>query len=142
MRRQALATEQAVFDKLRDLEGERARYHALAARVVSSTLARELPAEGLVVEIGGDGHPRTLLPAELGTRLVHTEKAGTERLPFADGEVAALVGLCVLDVLPDLPAAIAELRRVLRPGGRVIHFLDQNPYLKSIFARVASLGFV
>ncbi len=161
-RRQALAAEQAIFDKLRDLDQERGRYHRLAERLVQSVLGRELPSEGPLVEIGsGRGHLRTLVPAPLAQRLVHTEptargvrelgerypgahieQASVEQLPFADGAVAAVLGLCVLDLLPDFGAALAELRRVLARNACVIHFLDQNPHLKSVFERVAPLGFV
>ncbi|MFL6297542.1 MAG: methyltransferase domain-containing protein [Actinomycetes bacterium] len=40
-----------------------------------------------------------------------------ERLPFADGSFDAVVAADVLEHLPDLPAAVAELARVLAPGG-------------------------
>ena len=41
-------------------------------------------------------------------------------LPFADGELAAVtVGWGVRNV-PDVPRAFAEMRRVTRPGGRVV----------------------
>ena len=40
-----------------------------------------------------------------------------ERLPFADGAFAAVVAADVLEHIPDLPAAVRELARVLAPGG-------------------------
>ena len=40
-----------------------------------------------------------------------------ERLPFAGGRFDAVVAADVLEHLPDLPAAVAELTRVLAPGG-------------------------
>jgi 2-polyprenyl-6-hydroxyphenyl methylase/3-demethylubiquinone-9 3-methyltransferase len=40
-----------------------------------------------------------------------------ERLPFADGRFDAVVAADVLEHVPDLPAAVAELARVLAPGG-------------------------
>jgi SAM-dependent methyltransferase len=42
------------------------------------------------------------------------------RLPFPDGGLDAVTGHSFLYLLPDRAAALAEMRRVLRPGGRVI----------------------
>jgi 2-polyprenyl-6-hydroxyphenyl methylase / 3-demethylubiquinone-9 3-methyltransferase len=43
-----------------------------------------------------------------------------ERLPFAAGAFDAVVAADVLEHLPDLPAAVAELARVLAPGGSFV----------------------
>ena len=40
-------------------------------------------------------------------------------LPFADGEFDAVLCECSLSTFPDKGCAVAEMRRVLRPGGRV-----------------------
>jgi arsenite methyltransferase len=40
-------------------------------------------------------------------------------LPFADGEFDAVLCECSLSTFPDKRRAVAEMRRVLRPGGRV-----------------------
>ncbi len=42
-----------------------------------------------------------------------------DRLPLEDGGCDAVVFSLVLCSLPDVPAALAEARRVLRPGGEV-----------------------
>jgi ubiquinone/menaquinone biosynthesis C-methylase UbiE len=42
------------------------------------------------------------------------------RQPFASEAVDALTGHSLLYLLPDRPAALAEVLRVLRPGGRLI----------------------
>jgi demethylmenaquinone methyltransferase/2-methoxy-6-polyprenyl-1,4-benzoquinol methylase len=48
-------------------------------------------------------------------------------LPFADGEFAAVtVGWGVRNV-PDVPRAFAEMRRVTRPGGRVVCLESTQP---------------
>lgn len=43
-----------------------------------------------------------------------------ERLPAEDGSVDAVLCECALCVFPDKPAAVAEMARVLAPGGRVL----------------------
>jgi arsenite methyltransferase len=42
-----------------------------------------------------------------------------ESLPFADGEFDAVLCECSLCTFPDQRRAVAEMRRVLRPGGRL-----------------------
>jgi SAM-dependent methyltransferase len=46
--------------------------------------------------------------------------APAEALPFADGAFDTVVSTLVLCTVPDPAAAIAEVRRVLRPGGRLL----------------------
>jgi ubiquinone/menaquinone biosynthesis C-methylase UbiE len=41
-------------------------------------------------------------------------------LRFDDGTFDAVVAANVLHLVPDLPGALAALRRVLKPGGRII----------------------
>ena len=46
--------------------------------------------------------------------------ATADALPLPDASVDAVVGTLVLCSVPDLPAALAEVRRVLRPGGSLL----------------------
>ena len=117
----------------------------LTCRVVRATLAKFLPRPaGPLVEIGaGGGQLREWLPPELAADVTHTEpskpflyalrqrhpdahaiRADATALPFPAGSGRAVLGLCVLDTLPDLAAVRDEVARVLRPGGVLIHFLD------------------
>ena len=49
--------------------------------------------------------------------------AGAEKLPLADASVDVVVSTLVLCTVPDAGAAVAELARVLRPGGALL-FLE------------------
>ena len=49
--------------------------------------------------------------------------AGAEALPFADASFDTAVATLVLCTVPDPAAALAEVARVLRPGGRLL-FLE------------------
>ncbi len=43
-----------------------------------------------------------------------------EALPVADATVDVIISNCVLNLSPDRPRVLAEARRVLRPGGRIV----------------------
>jgi SAM-dependent methyltransferase len=64
-------------------------------------------------------------------------RASLFEMPFADGEFDALVCLSVLEHLSELDAALAELRRVLRPGGvAVLGFPVRNAVTDAFFRLV------
>jgi ubiquinone/menaquinone biosynthesis C-methylase UbiE len=51
---------------------------------------------------------------------VQTAACDASALPFEDASFDLVLGHAVLHHLPDLGAAFAEFRRVLRPGGRIV----------------------
>ncbi|MFD8885074.1 methyltransferase domain-containing protein [Streptomyces erythrochromogenes] len=55
-----------------------------------------------------------------------------DRLPFADGEFDDVVASLVLHYLEDWGPTLAELRRVLRPGGRLLASVD-HPFVAYTF---------
>ncbi len=68
-------------------------------------------------------HPKIRREAErLGTQIAILE-ATAEHLPIRDESVDAVVSSLVLCSVQDLEAALREVRRILRPGGRYI-FLE------------------
>jgi SAM-dependent methyltransferase len=104
--------------------------------------------EGNVVEIGfGSGHNvpfypagvsrvAAIEPADVGWKLaekrlraatVPVERSGLdgESLPFANGSVDAALSTWTLCTIPDVAAALSEVRRVLKPGG-TLHFLEHG----------------
>ena len=104
--------------------------------------------EGEVVEIGfGSGlnvpfYPASVSrvaavePADVGWKLagkrrqaarVPVERAGLDgqSLPFPDDSFDTALSTWTMCTIPDLDAALAELRRVLKPGGR-LHFVEHG----------------
>lgn len=129
-------------------------------------LRRELLAglAGRVIEIGSGSGPNFRLYPDTVTELVAVEpedylrgkaeaaaaRAGrdirvvdalADRLPFEDGAFDAAVAAQVLCSVPSQAAALAELRRVVRPGGELRfyeHVLARSPRLAR-FQRIAGL---
>jgi ubiquinone/menaquinone biosynthesis C-methylase UbiE len=104
--------------------------------------------EGRVVELGfGSGHNApfypeavervaAIEPADLGWRLaekrvraarVPVERAGLDgqSLPFGDDSFDTALSTWTLCTIPDVAAALSEVRRVLKPGG-TLHFLEHG----------------
>jgi 2-polyprenyl-6-hydroxyphenyl methylase/3-demethylubiquinone-9 3-methyltransferase len=65
----------------------------------------------------GPGNPEGV-PRSVGS--FSPAQGWLERLPFADGSFDVVVAADVLEHLPNLPAAVAELARVLAPGGSFV----------------------
>ena len=122
-----------------------------ACGMKSAAPLRERVCEGLegeVVEIGfGSGlnvpfYPPKVArvaavePADLGWKLaarrvgattIPVERSGLDgqSLPFEDDRFDSALSTYTMCTIPDLGAALAELRRVLKPGGR-LHFLEHG----------------
>jgi SAM-dependent methyltransferase len=114
---------------------------AAAERAGLGAARRELlqNATGRVLEIGaGTGvnvehyppgadvtytEPDAHMAKRLRARGVDVVETGAERLPFADASFDTVVSTLVFCTVPDVAASLREVRRVLRPGGRLL-FLE------------------
>jgi len=83
-----------------------------------------------------DPHMSALLLRKLAARAgssstAEVQTASSEQLPFADASFDTVVGTLVLCSVADPARAIAEIHRVLRPGGRLLFIehvaADDNP---------------
>jgi arsenite methyltransferase len=84
--------------------------------------ARMIGPEGRVV--GVDMTPMMLEKAraaaeEAGLKNVELREAYAEELPIPDGWADVVISNGVLNLMPDKPAVLKELFRVLKPGGRL-----------------------
>ena len=127
-----------VFAALYDLVGASAERRWMGAR------RRRLlaGARGAVLEIGGGtganlahyrdvdrvtiAEPDPFMRSRIGPKLedarvpVEVSAAGAEALPFPDDSFDTVVSTLVLCTVPDQAAALEEVRRILRPGGRLL----------------------
>jgi SAM-dependent methyltransferase len=65
-------------------------------------------------------------------RVAEVVEAPGERLPFEDGSFDTVVVTLVLCTVPDPPASLAEIKRVLKPGGQMLfieHVRSHDPGL-------------
>src|SRR4051794_13091094 len=84
-------------------------------------LLDEVGSDGAVV--GLDSSPQMLALAARrceGRANVEFQEAEATALPVADASFDAALCVQVLEYVPDVAAALAELHRALRPGGRVV----------------------
>jgi SAM-dependent methyltransferase len=109
-----------VLDLAAPAAGERVLDVACGTGVVARTAARRAGPDGQVV--GLDLNPGMLAVAAglpVQGAAVGWVRGDAGRLPFAGGRFGVVCCQLGLQYVPDRPAALAELARVLAPGGRL-----------------------
>ncbi|MFK0292489.1 class I SAM-dependent methyltransferase [Streptomyces sp. NPDC090442] len=108
-----------------DLAGDVAGRRILDAGCGSGPLSAALRDRGAVVTgIDASAGMLTLARRRLGDDADLHQVDLRDRLPFGDGAFDDVVSSLVLHYLEDWGPTLAELRRVLRPGGRLIASVD------------------
>jgi SAM-dependent methyltransferase len=92
-------------------------------------ISRLLAAQGSDV-VGVDPTRNQLVAAAVRGGGPHYVRAGAAGLPFATDSFDAVVACLVFEHIDDVDGAIAEVARVLRPGGRFAFFLN-HPLLQT-----------
>ena len=80
--------------------------------------------------IATDASPR--LVELTAARGVDARLADVSHLPYADASFDLVVAMWMLYHVPDLDRALAEIRRVLRPGGRLVAVTNGREHLAAL----------
>ncbi len=120
-RRDHVRRRQLVRDALRVAAGDRVMDVGCGPGFYVAELLEQVGSGGSVVGIDGS---RPMLAAAAkrveGHDNVAFHEADATSLPVEDARFDAVLSVQVLEYIADVPAALAELHRVLRPGGRLV----------------------
>jgi SAM-dependent methyltransferase len=86
---------------------------------VTAALARAAGLDGFALGVDISEPMLARAVAAEGGRQVGFLRADAQKLPFKDEVFDAVTSIAVLQLIPDAEAALAEMVRVLRPGGRL-----------------------
>jgi SAM-dependent methyltransferase len=107
-----------------------------------------------VLEVGcGPGEAAERIQRDLDAEVVATDQskrmvelarargldarvADVQRLPFGDGEFDCVLAAWMLYHVPDVDAGLAEIARVLQPGGRLVAVTNASDHLAELWGLV------
>jgi arsenite methyltransferase len=98
--------------------GERVLDVGVGPGFLAAEMAGEVGANGLVAGIDVSQSMLTLAKERDAALDLRAGSAGS--IPYPDASFDVAVSTQVLEYVADVPAALAELRRVVRPGGRIL----------------------
>jgi SAM-dependent methyltransferase len=116
-----VAQRRATLEALQLAQGERVLDIGSGPGLLAQEMAAAVGPEGRVCGID-TSEPMLEMSRKRCAPQPWTEfrQADATRLPYPDGSFDAAVSTQVYEYVPDIPAALAELHRVLRPGGRAV----------------------
>jgi ubiquinone/menaquinone biosynthesis C-methylase UbiE len=118
-----VAQRAAVLDTLAPRPGERVLDVGSGPGLLAAQLAAAVGPEGSVCGVDPSESMLAIAAARepaAGSAPIELRRAAAERLPYPERTFDVAVSTQVLEYSNDVPGAIAEMFRVLRPGGRVL----------------------
>ena len=107
---------------------------------VTASLARAAGPDGLALGVDiSEPMLARAVRAEAGPQIGFL-RADAQRLPLRDETVDAVVSIAVLQLIPDPIAALAEMARVLRPGGRLAVMVPTAGRAASLLRKLPNAG--
>lgn len=117
----AAAQRGVLLEMLSPLPGERVLDLGTGPGFMAREAADRVGDSGAVVGLDKSAPMLALARARCASRpRVSLREGDAARLPFADGDFDAAIVSQVYEYVPDVEAALAELARALRPGGRAL----------------------
>jgi SAM-dependent methyltransferase len=122
--------------------------HRAMIRAAEAALYADIDLPRPLLDVGcGDGHFASMVraePVDAGVDLRANDVAAAAKrglyggnavasgaaLPFGDGSFASVMSNCVLEHIPPLDATLAEISRVLRPGGTFVTTVPSNNFAR------------
>jgi SAM-dependent methyltransferase len=98
--------------------GERVLDVGVGSGFLTAEMAGEVGADGMVAGI--DVSENMLALAKGRDAAIELRVGSADSIPYPDASFDVAVSTQVLEYVADIPAALAELRRVVRPGGRIL----------------------
>jgi ubiquinone/menaquinone biosynthesis C-methylase UbiE len=96
---------------------------------------------GEILEAGIDLDPQEVVLAEKSGSYRKAVCASATEIPFPDRSFKTVVSNCVMEHIPDIDLALREIRRVLKPKGRLMITVPSEQFNRSYFRqRLEKIG--